>query len=41
LTGLFLIAAGIVAIGWSLVNRKRDRSWEIPYQDVDPYRRAW
>jgi uncharacterized membrane protein HdeD (DUF308 family) len=41
LTGLFLIAAGIVAIGWSLVNRKRERSWEIPYQDVDPYRRAW
>jgi uncharacterized membrane protein HdeD (DUF308 family) len=41
LIGLFLIAAGIVAIGWSLVNRGRERSREIPYQDIDPYERAW
>ena len=41
LLGLFLIAAGIVALGWSLVNRRRERSGAIPCQDVDPYQRAW
>jgi|WetSurMetagenome_2_1015567.scaffolds.fasta_scaffold32174_4 uncharacterized membrane protein HdeD (DUF308 family) len=41
LLGLFLIAMGIVAIGWSLVSRGRERSTELPYQDVDPYEKAW
>jgi uncharacterized membrane protein HdeD (DUF308 family) len=40
--GLFLIAAGIIALGWSLVNRRRERYRVIPADEVvDPYQRAW
>jgi hypothetical protein len=42
LIGLFLIAAGIIALGWSLVNQRRERSRVIPAEEgVYPYQRAW